>query len=107
MVIQNERKQHNILNSRSEYNRCSLPRLCTQIGDGEYKKIGREIQAEKQEEEKIENKIRQLRKDRNKARLHPTKEAGPASKRRRAEGEGGAVVRSCDMSVSVGLPLSP
>ena len=30
---------HNILNSRSEYNRCSLPRLSTQLGDAQIKKI--------------------------------------------------------------------
>ena len=37
--IQHERKEHIVLNSRSEYNRCSLPRLSTQIGDKEYKKF--------------------------------------------------------------------
>ena len=83
VVIQNERKQHNLLNSRSEYNRCSLPRLCTQVGDSEYNKVGKELELEKLEEEKLEYKIRQLRKEKNKARLHPTRESGPSTKKRK------------------------
>ena len=83
VIIQSERTKHNILNSRSEYNRCSLPRLCTQIGDEAYEQYGKEIDKEKLEEERIENKIRNLRKERNKARMHPTREQGPAKKRRK------------------------
>ena len=76
VIIQNERKEHYVLNSRTEYNRCSLPRLCTQVGDGEYVRIGKELEQERVEEDKIEYKIRQMRKNRNKARLHPTKQGG-------------------------------
>ena len=85
VVIQNERNNHNLLNSRSEYNRCSLPRLCTQVGEGQYEKYGKELELEKLEEEKIEYKIRQLRKQRNKARLLPSREQGPSQKRRRID----------------------
>ena len=53
------------------------------MGDKEYIKVGKEIEIEKVEEDKIENKIRQLRKAKNKARLHPTKESGPSMKRRK------------------------
>ena len=81
--IQAERKDHYLLNSRTEYNRNSLPRLCAQIGDGEYKKVEKEIQEEKKIEEGLEYKIRQLRKEKNKARLRPTKESGPSQKRRK------------------------
>ena len=83
VIIQTERNKHYLLNSRSEYNRCSLPRLCTQVGEGEYKEYNKELENEKKEEEKIESKIRELRKARNKARLHPTKETGPKTKRRK------------------------
>ena len=85
--IQYERKEHHILNSRSEYNRCSLPRICTQIGEGQYKNYNKELEAEKKEDEKIESKIRALRKEKNKARLHPTKENGPSTKRRRTNNQ--------------------
>ena len=83
VTIQVERKHHHLLNSRSEYNRCSLPRLCAQIGEGEYKEYNKELELEKTEEEKIEKKIRELRKHRNKLRLHPTREQGPRTKRRK------------------------
>ena len=43
----------------------------------------KELEAEKREDEKIEAKIRARRKEKNKARLHPTKEDGPSLKRRR------------------------
>ena len=85
VLIQSERKHHNILNSRSEYNRCSLPRLTTKMGEDSYKEFGKEIENEKNEEIKIEKKIRELRKIKNKARLHPTKEIG--SKRRKINEE--------------------
>ena len=38
---------------------------------------------EQLEEEKLEKQIRELRKNINKARLHPTKEQGPTMKRRK------------------------
>ena len=76
-------ENHHLLNSRSEYNRCSLPRLSAQIGEGEYSEYNKELEKEKKEEEKIETKIRELRKHRNKQRLHPIREQGPKTKRRK------------------------
>ena len=57
--------------------------MCTQVGDGAYKEFEKELRKEKIEEEKIESKIRQLRKERNRARLQPSREQGPATKRRK------------------------
>ena len=37
VAIQQAREQHHILNSRSEYNRCSLLRLSTQLGEAKMK----------------------------------------------------------------------
>ena len=65
--IQYERKEHHILNSRSEYNSCSLPRICTQVGEGQYENYNKELEAEKREDEKIEAKIRALRKEQSQA----------------------------------------
>ena len=36
VTIEQERKKNNILNSRQEYNRSSLPRLTTKLGDSAY-----------------------------------------------------------------------
>ena len=83
VIIQQEREQHNILNSRSEYNRCSLPRISTQLGESEYKIYNDELTAEKEQEEHVEAKIRQLRKLRNKSRLVPLKREQENTKRRK------------------------
>ena len=83
VLIQQARKEHNVLNSRSEYNRCSLPRLTTQIGEQEFDKYKKELLEEKKQEEKIEQKIRTIRKIRNKYRLIPSKPLNQGTKRRK------------------------
>ena len=85
--IQHERKEHIVLNSRSEYNRCSLPRLSAQIGDKEYEEYSKELEMEKEQEEKLEQQIKNLRKQRNKARLLPAKEQIQGTKRRKIDHE--------------------
>ena len=85
--IQQERKNHHILNSRAEYNRCSLPRLSTQLGDAENKKYNAELEKEKEQEETLEKKIRMLRKQQNKARLVPVKGENQGTKRRKINKE--------------------
>ena len=56
VLIQQENQKYRILNSRSEYNRCALPRLSEKLG----KILGleKEIQEEKKKEEELERKIR-------------------------------------------------
>ena len=85
VTIQQERNAHNLMNSKSEYNRCSLPRLSTKMGEQEYDEYNKNLELEKQEEELLDKKIREMRKSMNKARLHPTKEKGPKPKRRKIE----------------------
>ena len=79
--IQEERRQHEILNSRAEYNRSAVPRLMTKLGDKEYKKYGEDIRKEKTREDLIEEKIQRLRKERNMERR--TAEANTENKRRK------------------------
>ena len=83
VTIQHERNEHSLMNSKSEYNRCSLPRLSTMMGENEYKEYNDSKEQEKIENEALDKKIRELRKEMNKARLHPTKESGPKPKRRK------------------------
>ena len=40
--IQQERKEHFLLNSRAEYNRCAIPRVSSKIGESDYKRWGKE-----------------------------------------------------------------
>ena len=53
------------------------------MGDQEIKEYNLEQEQEKHEEENLEKKIRILRKEFNKSRMHPTKESGPKPKRRK------------------------
>ena len=85
--IQKERQEHFVLNSRTEYNRCSLPRIRTQVGEQDIKEYNEEIRKEKLEEEKIEKLIINLRKQRNKARLMPGKALNQGTKRRKINSE--------------------
>ena len=83
VAIQQSREHHNILNSRSEYNRCSLPRLSTHLGDAQFKEYSAELEAEQKLEDELDKKIRQLRKLRNKERLVPAKGGNNGTKRRK------------------------
>ena len=84
---------HNILNSRSEYNRCSLPRLSTRLGDKEYKKYEKELEEEVRKEETLENRIREMRKNRNRNRRTRHQQTQPPAKRRKTGEE--TYTRTC------------
>ena len=75
-----ENRHHHLLNSRSEYNRCAVPRLMCKLGDAAYKKYEKETEQELAKEETIMSKIRQMRKDFNR-RTHQTR--APPPKRRK------------------------
>ena len=51
--LQHNQSQHILLNSRSEYNRCAIPRLSSKLGEKEYK----EYSAEEKEEEREEREV--------------------------------------------------
>ena len=59
---------HNLLNSKSEYNRCAIPRLTTKIGEKMYQKWEKNEKEEKIKEVELEEKIRNLQKERNRGR---------------------------------------
>ena len=55
--------------SKSEYNRCSLPRLTAKLGSKDYDKIRQEeLEEEKREEQRVREEIRERRKERCKMR---------------------------------------
>ena len=68
VAIQNMRVKHHMLNSRSEFNRCALPRLGTQLGDREFKKKKEEDNLEREKEENLERMIKEMRKENIKRR---------------------------------------
>ena len=58
VTIQQEKNRHQIMNSKSEYNRCSLPRISTKMGEQELKELRQEQENYKIEEEAVGKKIR-------------------------------------------------
>ena len=48
VLIQEEREQHHILNSKLEYNRCSFPRMTAKLGENEWEKKEKEGEEEKE-----------------------------------------------------------
>ena len=86
-----ENKEHHLLNSKSEYNRCAIPRLTSKIGEKMYKEWREDEKMEKEEEMRIEEKIRMLRKERNRERQREReqkekakeKDLQPVSKKRK------------------------
>ena len=59
MAIQSN-KSHHLLNSKSEYDRCALPRLSVKLGEVTLASLEKEKKAEKEEEDALRNKIRKL-----------------------------------------------
>jgi hypothetical protein len=55
-VLIQANRGHNILNSRSEYNRCALPRLGTKLGERETKEKRQEVEEEERKEQELEEK---------------------------------------------------
>ena len=93
VTIQQNTNTHHILNSRSEYNRCSLPRLSTRLGDSDFKKYEKELEIAKKKEEGLEHQIRNMRKARNKLRRTRSQKTVPPAKRRKTGSE--TSVREC------------
>ena len=61
VLIQTEKRDNYILNSKSEYNRCALPRLTAKIGNFTLDDLEKEKQKEKETERELVNKIRDLK----------------------------------------------
>ena len=88
VLIQEEREQHHILNSKSEYNRCSLPRLTAKLGENEWKKKMKEGEDEKEKEKRLERRILEMRKERNNPRRGTPRESEqPPTKKRKTGAE--------------------
>ena len=84
VTIQHEKKKNVILNSKSEYNRCALPRLTANLGEIPMEKLEKKKREEKEEERKLQGKIRDLRIRISKTRRElPRENQQPAQKKRK------------------------
>ena len=57
LEIQKARKTSYILNAKSEYNRCALPRLTAKLGEKELERWRKEDKKEMRKEASLEEKI--------------------------------------------------
>ena len=90
VTIQHQNQKNNILNSKSEYNRCALPRLTADLGEIPVGRMEKELnekkRKEKAEEKELQQKIRDLRVRRSMDRRETAREMEqPAKKRRKLE----------------------
>ena len=82
--IQSKKTKHIILNSKSEYNRCALPRLTAKMGEASYDKMEKEKIEEKEAEKKLKTKIRNLKIKKSKEKRETTsRKEQPAEKKRK------------------------
>ena len=94
VMIQEERRESHIMNSKSEYSRCTLPRLTAKMGEEEYdKKRNEEKREEKKQEETVRKEIARIRKERCKKRsaeIHEYRDEkdNTRNKKRRIDEEG-------------------
>ena len=84
--IQKERNNH-LMNNKSEYNRCALPRLTAKLGEKELERWREGDREEMRKEASVEEKIRmrKKRKARDRAEKARRREQGQPKKRMRME----------------------
>ena len=82
VLIQSYRRENNIMNSRTEYNRCSVPRLGVKMNERAVKEVGEE-EAIKLEQE-LEERIKTMKRTR---KIPGGANDGPAKKRLRLSQE--------------------
>ena len=84
-VLIQKARNHHIMNSKAEYNRCSIPRLSTKMGEKELKKWREEDKIELEKEASIEEKIRIRNKNKSKKRIEASRrmETGQPIRKRR------------------------
>ena len=103
--IQKQRKGHILLNSRSEYNRCAIPKISSKLGDKEIKTYNKETFEEEKREQIVLDKIKRLRKKEagEKRRKEGDIEIGKPAKKHRGPVEQGECLGGDDVDVPRGL----
>ena len=86
VTIQHQKQKSFILNSKSEYNRCALPRLTANLGEIPVEKLEKRKREEKEEENELQGKIRDLRIKISKSRRETPRETEQPAKKRRKTG---------------------
>ena len=88
VIIQQERSKHHLMNSKSEFNRCALPRLTAKLGEVELGKWREKDREEMIQEASIEEKIRSRKKKKSLERAERARrmeQDQPKKKRRKVD----------------------
>ena len=83
-VLIQQNRNHHLLNFKSEFNRCSLPRLTVKLGDKEMDELSKTLREEQKKEDELEKVIRDLKKQ-SKKRQNDGTTFQPSGKRTRIE----------------------
>ena len=86
VAIQHQKQKSFLLNSKSEYNRCALPRLTANLGEIPVEKLEKRKREEKEEEKQLQGKIRDLRIKISKTRRETPREIEQPAKKKRKTG---------------------
>ena len=88
VLIQSNRN-HWLLNSKAEFNRCAIPRLGLKLGDKEFREKNKELIEEEKREAELEEKIRNLKKkQRGKREPRRPPKSQPARKKQKMNDNG-------------------
>ena len=79
-----QNRNHHLLNSRSEFNRCSLPRLTVKLGDRELGELTEKLKEDQKKEDRLEKMISEWKKMSKKRQCCPSSDQ-PNSKRMRPD----------------------
>ena len=82
-MIQQNRK-HRLLNSKSEFTRCSLPRLTVKLGEKEMDELSKILRDDQRKEDELEKLIREMKRQ-SKKRQNDGNINQPKGKRARME----------------------
>ena len=86
-VLIQSKRSHHIMNNRAEFNRCAIPRLVTKLGERELKQWREEDKEMQNKEERVEEQIRMMKKERNRNRAGIQRKA-PNPKRQKLDEDG-------------------
>ena len=92
VIIQQTRSHHHLLNSRSEFNRCSIPRLTVKLGEKEMGDMANTLRQEQKKEDDIERVIRDMKRKSKKRAFDRIDDLHPLPKRQKRDKEPGAFV---------------
>ena len=99
-VLIQQNRHHHILNSKSEYNRCKIPRLTVKMGDAESAEAKQKEREEQKLEDDLENVIKEMKK-RSKHRKRPDEDPETLPPRKKQKRAGANINQEDDADIAI------